>query len=170
MTRSLLADAFDHHVWATLRLIDACSSLTGEQLASTVPGTYGSILETMRHLVGADRSYLAFLSDGRLPRIDEDGLDLGQLRAVIADNGPVWTWLLEQELDPDTLLVRRWDDGSETHAPLGIRLAQVVHHGSDHRSQVCTALTALGIEPPDIDVWAFGTADGRVVETPPAQG
>jgi uncharacterized damage-inducible protein DinB len=170
MARPLLADAFDHHVWATLRLIDACLALPPDQLGTTVPGTYGSIMDTIRHLVGADRSYLAFLSDGRLPRIDEDDLDLDQLRAVMADNGPVWTWLLEQDLDPDTLLVRRWDDGSETHAPLGIRLVQVVHHGSDHRSQVCTALTTLGVEPPDIDVWAFGVADGRVVETSPAQG
>jgi uncharacterized damage-inducible protein DinB len=55
MTRSLLADAFDHHVWATLTVLDACGSLTDEQLATTVPGTYGSILDTLRHLVGADR-------------------------------------------------------------------------------------------------------------------
>ena len=54
MTRPILADAFDHHVWATLQLIDACLALSDEQLATTVPGTYGSILDTMRHLVGAD--------------------------------------------------------------------------------------------------------------------
>ncbi len=45
--------------------------------------------------------------------------------------------------------------GSESHAPLGIRLAQVLDHGT-HRSQICTALTTLGVEPPDIDVWDFG--------------
>ena len=54
MTKSLLADAFDHHVWATLRVIDACLALTPEQLQTNVPGTYGSILDTVRHLVGAD--------------------------------------------------------------------------------------------------------------------
>jgi uncharacterized damage-inducible protein DinB len=42
-----------------------------------------------------------------------------------------------------------------------------VHHGTDHRSQICTALTNLGIEPPDIDLWAFGEAEGTVTETPP---
>ena len=30
MTRSLLADAFGHHVWATLQLLDACLPLTEE--------------------------------------------------------------------------------------------------------------------------------------------
>jgi uncharacterized damage-inducible protein DinB len=43
----------------------------------------------------------------------------------------------------------------------------VLHHGTDHRSQLCTALTTLGVEPPNIDVWAYGEEIGRVVEIPP---
>jgi hypothetical protein len=39
MDGSLLTDAFGHHVWATLRLIDTCRSLTPAQLATPVPGT-----------------------------------------------------------------------------------------------------------------------------------
>ena len=66
--------------------------------------------------------------------------------------------------------IRRHDDGSESHAPLGIRLAQVIHHGTDHRSQVCTALTNLGIAPPDIDAWDFAFVDGRLVEVPAPTG
>ena len=62
MNRSLLEDAFAHHVWATLRLIDTCLALSPEQLETSVPGTYGSILETMRHLVGGDSSYLSVLT------------------------------------------------------------------------------------------------------------
>jgi uncharacterized damage-inducible protein DinB len=50
---------------------------------------------------------------------------------------------------------------------MGIRLAQALHHGTDHRSQICTALTALGVEPPDIDLWAFGEQHGRVIEVQP---
>jgi uncharacterized damage-inducible protein DinB len=53
------------------------------------------------------------------------------------------------------------DDGWEVHSPVGLRLAQVVHHGTDHRSQVCTALTSLGLTPPEIDLWAFARASGR---------
>ena len=51
-------------IGATVTLIDACLKLDPGQLETSVPGTYGSILETMRHLVGADRSYLALLSGG----------------------------------------------------------------------------------------------------------
>ena len=166
--RTLLTDAFAHHVWATIQLIDTCRALTPEQLATGVPGTYGSILETLRHLVGADRSYLFVLTDGRVTDIDEDSMDLEQLRAAMEAHGLAWSSVLDAEPDPDTVLVRRRDDGSETHAPVGIRLAQALHHGTDHRSQMCTALTALGVEPPGIDAWDFALADGRLVETGPA--
>lgn len=168
MSRPILADAFGHHVWATMTLIDACRPLTPEQLAAPVPGTYGSIIDTMRHLVGADRSYLALLGGGRIARIDEDTMDLAALRVVMEADGPAWASVIEGDLDPDLVLVRRHDDGSESHAPLGIRLAQVIHHGTDHRSQVCTALSNLGIVPPDIDVWDYAHKDGRLIETPPA--
>ena len=167
MGTSLLEEAFGHHVWASLRLLDACLPLTPEQLATPVPGTYGSILDTQRHLVGADASYLFVTSGGRTALIDEDKMDLAQLRAQMASHGPAWSELLAGDLDPDTVLVRHRDDGSETHAPMSIRLAQVVHHGTDHRSQICTVLTTLGIEPPAIDVWDFGLEDGRVAEIPP---
>jgi uncharacterized damage-inducible protein DinB len=167
MSGSLMDDAFGHHVWATLRVIDTCLELTSAQLETAVPGTYGSILETIRHLVGADSSYLFSLTEGRTPQIDEDRMDLGELRGAMEADGVAWSGFLAQGPDPDGISVRRRDDGSETHAPAGIRLAQALHHGTDHRSQICTALTALGIEPPAIDVWDFGALDGRVVEIPP---
>jgi uncharacterized damage-inducible protein DinB len=164
MNRSLLEDAFAHHVWATERLIDACLSLSPEQLASEVAGTYGSILSTMRHLVGADSGYLNLLSDGRVPAIDEDQMGLAELRTAMTENGAAWASLLAEDLDPDVVVVRRREDGSESHAQLGIRLAQAIHHGTDHRSQICTTLTTLAIEPPEIDVWAYGWQDDRLVE------
>lgn len=167
MTTSPLGDAFGHHVWATLRLLDVCAGLTPEQLATTVPGTYGSILDTMRHLVGADASYLHVTSRGAVEPIDEDGMDLAELRAAMERHAEVWPRVLTTDLDPTEVLVRNRPDGSQTRAPLGIRLAQVLHHGTDHRSQICTALTSLGIEPPEIDVWDFGSQDGRVTEIEP---
>lgn len=167
MSRSVLDDAFGHHVWATLRLVDSCLPLTQEQLATPVPGTYGSILDTMRHLVGADASYLFSITRGKAPVIEEDDMDLSELRAVTVTHGETWSALLARDIDPDEIVVRRRDDGSETHAPVGIRLAQALHHGTDHRSQICTALTSLGVEPPAIDVWDFGEQDGRVTEVPP---
>jgi uncharacterized damage-inducible protein DinB len=167
MSGSLLEDAFAHHVWATLRLVDASLALSPEQLRTAVPGTYGSILDTMRHIVGADSSYLFVTSGERTPLIDEDHMGLPELRAAMESHGAAWSRLLGEDLNPDAVVVRRRDDGSDSHAPMGIRLAQALHHGTDHRSQICTVLTTLGVEPPAIDVWDFGVQDGRVVEVPP---
>ncbi len=167
MSDSVLTDAFAHHVWASLRLLDVCLELSPEQLETPVPGTYGSILDTARHLVGADASYLYVTSGGRTPTIDEDSMSLPEVRAQMEAHAAAWTDILGDGLDPDAVLVRHRDDGSETHAPMSIRLAQALHHGTDHRSQICTVLTTLGMEPPLIDVWDFGEQDGRVTEIPP---
>jgi len=163
-----MGDAFGHHVWATLRLLDACLELSQEQLQTSVPGTFGSILDTQRHLVGSDASYLFVTTGGRAARIDEDEMDLSELRAAMVGFGEDWSRLLAENPDPATVLVRHRPDGSATEAPLGIRLAQAVHHGTDHRSQICTALTSLGIEPPSIDVWDFGVEQGTVIDIEPS--
>jgi len=168
MTRTALHDAFDHHVWATIRVIDACLALPPEHLDTTVPGTYGSILETLRHLVGSDTSYLWVLTEGRHAEIAGAEMGLDQLRVAMEENGPAWMALLDADLDPEEVVVRHRDDATDSHAPRSVRLAQVLHHGTDHRSQVCTALTTLGVEPPAIDVWDFAHEGGRIWESPSA--
>jgi uncharacterized damage-inducible protein DinB len=160
MTTSLLDDAMAHHIWATETLIDACTDLGRGALSTPAPGTYGSILDTLRHLVDSDCFYLTFFRD-EPPRVEEDAeLDLTELRSVITANGRDWMALLARGVDGEADTVEQ-GDGWTFHAPTGFRLAQVVHHGTDHRSQICTALTGLGVEPPEIDLWAFGEATGR---------
>jgi uncharacterized damage-inducible protein DinB len=164
MAESLMRDALDHHIWASLRLMDTCLELTPEQLAVSVPGTYGSILDTWRHVVAADMSYLYVLSGGTFSQVDEETMTLPELRAQMATHAAGWRAVLDADPDQATVLTRHRDDGSSTDAPVGIRIAQVVHHGTDHRSQICTALTTLGIEPPHIDVWDYGEQAGTVVD------
>jgi uncharacterized damage-inducible protein DinB len=167
VSRHILEDAFAHHVWATLTLFDVCEGLDPEQLDAGAQGTYGSILDTMRHIVGSDASYLNVMSRGEVPRIDEETMSLAEVRAAMERHGDAWPKVLAGDPDPSEILVRRRDDGSETHAPFSIRLAQALHHGSDHRSQVCTVLTTIGVEPPEIDVWDYGRTLGSVTEVPP---
>ncbi len=162
MSNALLRDAFAHNVWATLRILHACLALNPEQLKTAVPGTYGSILDTARHLVGADYGYLFVLTGERMPMLDEEQMTLEELRALMETNGSAWAELVAEDLEPDADVLRHLDEGNVSHAPVSIRLAQALHHGTDHRSQICTVLTTLGVEPPGIDVWDFGREDGRV--------
>ena len=148
MSRSILADAFDHHVWATVHLLDACTQLTSDQLGATVIGTYGSIIDTLGHIVGADVGYLEVLA-GDQADFDEKAATLADLRSRMVTHLRAWAGVVADDPDPDMEAIRYRDDGS------------------DHRSQVCTTLTSLGIEPPEIDVWAFAESQGRYREVPP---
>lgn len=165
---SLLDEAFAHHVWASLRLIDACAALTDEQLETNVPGTYGSILDTVRHVVGGDSYYLFHLTGDSVWNIDEDHMGLAELRTAMEADERAWNELLAGGLDPDAIVKDVDSGGYERDASVGIRLAQALMHGTEHRSQVCTAITTLGIEPPSLDVWDYGDDTGRVIEIPPA--
>ena len=124
MARSLIDDAFAYHAWATLRLIDACAGLTPEQLATAAPATFGSIIETLRHIVGADAFDLGVARGEVSPDVDADHLDLPELRAMMEASGAGWLALVRETPDPEAVL-REIDpgDGYQRDAPMGIRLA-----------------------------------------------
>jgi uncharacterized damage-inducible protein DinB len=168
MSGSLLEPAFAHHVWATVRLFDACLDLSAEELETSVPGTRGPMVETLRHVVGGDAEDLFILTGDRSYYVDAEGMSLAEARVVMERNGSGWAELLSGSLDPDAM-VREVDetDGYQRWAPIGFRLAAALNHGTDHRSQICTALTTLGVEPPRIDVYTFGLDTGRVAEKMP---
>ena len=158
-------DAFAHHIWATERLLEVAATLTADQLAATAPGTYGTIHQTLHHLVETDRWYVHFFPPGdQLPTIPEEPpLSVAELREVMRRNAEIWPAVLATQTDGDADVLDRGEKWV-FHSPVSIRLAQVPHHGTDHRSQVCTILSTLGIEPPEIDVWAYARAAGRESE------
>ena len=46
--------------------------------------------------------------------------------------------------------------------PVSLFLLQAVNHGTEHRSQVATILTHLGIEPPEMDGWTYFFSSGHM--------
>jgi uncharacterized damage-inducible protein DinB len=149
-------------------LIDACLDLRVDELETSVPGTRGPMLETLRHIVLSDAFDLFTLTGDRAFDIDDEQITLAEARVTMERNGAGWVEYLSRPLDPDEM-VHEVDrtDGFQRWAPVGFRLAGVLNHGTDHRSQVCTALTSLGVEPPRIDVFDFGLDAGRIVEKMP---
>jgi uncharacterized damage-inducible protein DinB len=168
MSSSLLEAAFAHHVWATVRVIDACLVLSAEELETSVPGTRGPILETLHHVVAGDTEDLFILTGDRAFDVDVEHMSLAEARVLMERNESGWAEFISRSLDPDAM-VREVDktDGYERWAPVGFRLAASLDHGTDHRSQICTALTTLGVEPPKIDVYGFGMDTHRIVEKMP---
>jgi len=166
MSGTLLEAAFAHNTWATVRILDACAGLSADDLQTNVPGTRGPMIDTLRHIVSADAVDLE-IATGE-PAIEAEEMTIQELRDATEYIGAAWTRFLSGPIDPDEI-VREVDDsdGYERAAPLSFRLAGTLEHGTDHRSQICTALTTLGIEPPKIDVMNYGIAAERVTETWP---
>lgn len=155
----LLLDAFRHSAWAKERLIAACGSLSPEELTRPAPGSFGSIIATLNHLVITDANYLARLDDGPPAWLDEEAAnDLSKLLTLAAETADRWQRFLREPVNGERIVTL--DKGAyETHA--GVVVVQALHHVSVHGEQVCASLTALGIEPPDVQPWALADETGR---------
>jgi uncharacterized damage-inducible protein DinB len=166
----LLRDGFAHEMWANLALIAFCERLTPDQLGADTPGAYGSVFQTIRHHIDAAAWYQYRLGLERLEWEEHDvyAEDLAELRQRAEEVGRRWERVFAAPLDPERVIDSPPGAVPIEHIRAGVYLAQVLNHGSEHRGQVCTILTTLDIEPPELDVWAYASATGRVW-TDPAQ-
>jgi uncharacterized damage-inducible protein DinB len=165
--------AIRHNCWGNAQMIEFCTRLSPEQLAWTSEGTYGSIHATLHHIVGAEHGYLFALTGHRPPIEEEHGgramtpdwlAPLDELRLRARSNEERMEAVLAEGFDPSRVITRRRGD----KATAGIIVSQFIHHGSDHRAHIGTILGAHRMEPPELDVWAYGLAIGETVPPPPS--
>jgi uncharacterized damage-inducible protein DinB len=156
-----LHDPVRHNAWATTQILEFCCGLDEQTLNASVPGTYGTIIATLRHIIYCEIDFIDRLL-GREPSNpwqmgETTGLDaLIELAAQLATD---WEVFLASDVDSERPLPP--DEGDEP-IPAGIVIAVVLYHGSEHRGQICTILGALGHEPPDLTPWAYAFASGRM--------
>ncbi len=162
-------DAFRHNAWATTKLLEFCHDLSERELdASDSTGTFGSIMDTLRHFVRAE-GYYRFILSGSWPdwewSPDETpGFDVLEERAK--DNEQFWEEFLSAGVDPDKAVIQEGSDGKEYETTVGVVIAQILNHGNDHRSQISMMITQLGKEPPDLQAWAYADQTGRSAVRP----
>lgn len=153
----ILAEMFKHNLWANLRMLDACSKLSEEQLEATVPGTYGKISDTLVHMFGAEERYAARLMGQAISRpLLKDGGFQGveALRSSAQASGQKLIDLAQNTLEPQTLRYTTMQ-GEQMEIPNFLLLVQAINHATEHRAQILTILTQQGIEPPDVSGWAW---------------
>lgn len=158
---AILADLFRHHLWANERMLEACLPLTEVEVATAVAGTFGRLDETLLHLASAEGGYLHRLTGWTPP----DGYGLGEgvpypgVALLIERMRMTGVLLVDvaRELPPDRVL----PDDESGSLPAWVVLLQAAYHATEHRQQVATILTQLGIEPPEPDLWAFDEARRR---------
>jgi uncharacterized damage-inducible protein DinB len=160
----VLTTLFAHNGWANLKLLNFCAQLSDEQLDATAIGGFGSIRDTLWHIVGAEVSYV-YRVNGKLPQQPVSrGVFPGF--AVIKD---VAHWTNDELLQlalcahPDTMVTE--SEGSEHVAyPLASLIMQAINHATEHRAQIAAIITQLGMEPPDMSGWKYMEESGKFKE------
>jgi uncharacterized damage-inducible protein DinB len=158
---NLISDLYRQNEWANLRLLEVCGDLTDEQLDATAVGTYGSIRDTLVHIAAAEAGYAFRLGGDESRRIQYDGPWPGF--DLLTDTA---RYAADTFIEAATAIgddpIRGGPPESQWEYDAGVVLVQAFHHSTEHRSQIATILTTLGIEPPELSSWEWAIAEGRM--------
>lgn len=148
-----LSILFSHNLWANLQLLDACAGLTEEQLAASIPGSRGSIRDTLEHIATSEMGYFTRISTGQRWQRPEDWtpMSLSDMTESLRKTGEgLIEWA--SKVQAEDVVEIDWD-GTPRDVPKTTILTQVINHATEHREQVKATMTELGIEPPDLSSW-----------------
>jgi uncharacterized damage-inducible protein DinB len=164
MSEDIPGRLFEHNNWANLRIIEACSTLTDEQLdAEPRSATKGSIRATLMHLVNSQQGYLSLLTlpvDAR----QKSHLDFFELQKAVSVSGE--RLLSLAKADPDQYLKSQLQTTDGYFVEPWVVMIQIINHATEHREQICSMLSALGVTPPVLDGWSFGEATNALTPMP----
>ena len=155
----LLRELYDYNYWARDQQLAACAGLSEEQLGQALGSSFGSLRDTLKHLLGAEWVWLErFLgrSPSSVPWLKETET-LEALRArwqsVEAEMRRYVAALTTETLDaPFTYQNLK---GETWTYQLEQCLLHLMNHGTYHRGQVTVALRQLGATPPGIDLLVY---------------
>ena len=150
---------FSHNLWANTVLFDRCCELTEEEMDASIQGVYGSIRETLNHIMRAEKSYFSRISTGKQYDHPENGprLTVKDLLSEVKSTGAGFIDWVSKIDEKDSVMID-WD-GTMREVPKTIILNQVINqvinHATEHRSQIMSIMTQIGIEPPDVSGWTY---------------
>jgi len=161
MTENFLEKLFEHNHWANTKIIQACAVLSDAQLDAEPPSAAkGSIRLTLVHLVTGQHNYLRTLTLPLAARLNAPTIAFADLQESASNSGAGLLALARGEQKPlqpqlqtkDGYLAEPW-----------VIMVQAINHATEHREQIKSMLTSLGITPPDIDGWDYGEATGALI-------
>jgi uncharacterized damage-inducible protein DinB len=150
-----------YHNWANRLILQACQSLSEGQLAMAAPGTYGTIAQTLEHLVRSEAGYVQILS-GERPQPPFNWDDRPSVAQMAAYGGEVGEALLAAAsgLAPGDLVRQEWEGASVQYQAVALMI-QAIDHGIEHRTNITTILAQAGLAPPDVTGWGYLWANVR---------
>ena len=151
-----LARLYDYSCWANQRLLGVASQLTPNEFTRHVAGSYGSVRNTLVHILSAEWGWLERC--GGLPRGDrlkpEDFPTLESIRTVwVRVETEMRTYLdglREEDLTEEITFA--FGPGPRHSVGRGDLLQHAVFHAVHHRGQIALLLRELGRAPGNVDL------------------
>jgi uncharacterized damage-inducible protein DinB len=158
----VLVELLRHKSWATISLIELCKTYA-DLLDTPVPGAYGSVRETLTHIVRSEEGYFFRLTAERLSNpLPEGPAPLDDLIARVELLDPRW----EELAGDDELPSHKFTTPDGWIEPGKVILGQAIHHAEVHRTQVLSILGARGVDVPDLSLWEYALATGDSKQIP----
>jgi uncharacterized damage-inducible protein DinB len=164
---SVLTKLFHHNTWANLKLLDFCEGLRDEQLEASAIGGFGSIGDTLMHIVNSEMDYVNLATEKLPPEpLPSDRFPEFEQQRV----GVRWAGdeLLQLAVTAraDTIVRVMRPQESVFEFPLASYVVQVLNHSTEHRTQISTIITQLGLDPPVMSGWKYMKEMGEFRELP----
>jgi len=156
MTVKDLQTLYDYGYWADRKLFEVISRIPPEQFTQSVGGSFGSIRNTLVHIMSAEWGWLERCGGAkRGPKLN--AADYPSVASVTE------TWnkiekhvgeFLSTLKDEDVVRTAEYlnDKGEKRGMPLGELMQHAANHGTHHRGQVAMILRMLGHTPGNIDI------------------
>ena len=145
-----------HNAWANKTLLEFCAALEPVALELSAAGTYGTLYGTLQHIVGGEQFYIRLLT-GEVLGTSVRKTERRTLDDLIAIASLTGTRAIDLVANDDAARVIA---PGEEQTTVGIVLAQLVHHGNEHRAHATTILGSHGRMTPKIGAWTYGIANG----------
>jgi len=150
-----LVELIRYNNWANAQVFAACQKLAADQLAAAAPGAYGTIRDTLEHIIRAEADYVGRLTGDR-PQPAFRWKDQATLADLFAFAGQVASALLDAiQRIPPTHIVHEEEDGSTLDYQARALFIQIINHGIEHRTNITTILSGLGLPAPEVDGWGY---------------
>jgi uncharacterized damage-inducible protein DinB len=156
MTAEDLRAQFDYGYWANARLFGVASTLTPEQFTQPVSGSYGSIRNTLVHMMSAEWGWME-RSGGfrRGPKLNpSDFPAFASVRERWEEVEGHIRRFLDTLKDEDLHRIVEFSlgEGPKQTLSVGEMMHHAAIHGVHHRGQVALLLRSLGYVPGDFDM------------------
>jgi len=151
---------FSYNRWANARILAACQGISAEELAAPAAVSFGSLLGTLAHILGAESVWRMRLQQGASPRQMVQSAAFPDLESMAnrwneeeaAMQGFV-AILKDADMERKVRFTRL--NGSEEEATVWKALVHVVLHGMQFRAEAGVLLSALGRSPGDLDFLVY---------------